>query len=109
MLPFHRPIQSVETHVTHQHTEFFYCTLFGGHKCWISRIQLHHQPYTPKDRDVVEMYCITHRLVPISDSISYEEFNEHHLKALEIELEQKQNETSTIQPRKKRWCGCFKQ
>lgn len=96
--PFHRPIHSVEQHVIEKQDLFFYCTLKGGHKRWISETMLRKDPFTPLDRDIVQLYCITHDLPLFSNA------------SITIDLEACSTHTVCEKPleKKRRWC-CFKQ
>lgn len=96
--PFHRPIHAVEQHIIENHEVFFYCTLKGEHKRWISETMLKSDSYTSIDRDIIQMYCITHDLPLFSnDSIT-------------IDLEKLSTTVVCEKPleKKRRWC-CFKQ
>lgn len=66
----HCPVEKVETHLCRADGDFFLCRVEGNKTEWISRIQLLNDPFTSKDRDIVDEYCITYRIPPISQ-LSY--------------------------------------
>lgn len=95
----HLPIQHVQSHLCRKDGDFFYCQVFGGEFCWISRNQLYTEPFTDQDRTVVDLYCERHRLPLLLDPA---------LVIKDLDRALSPSPPPAEQRRQRRWC-CFKQ